>query len=252
MAAANPALRLGVERVPADAADRGQAPESLALLYQGLFTGIVRLQSRRQQLPDAGAFRRRTMGTLQEIERAARSSGYDGRDVMDTHFAVVAFLDSVILNSNDPIRPEWERKTLQEELFGKTDAGVVFFEKLEQLFSRPDSSQLADILEVYLLCLLLGFQGRYSGPQRAELDGTAERLRSRIERIRGQRRELSPCGKLLEEDATAEPARPLAASTYRRYAVVAVAAMVFTAVCFLFFFWNLASMSEGVRTRLLQ
>ena len=83
MAAANPALRLGVERVPADAADRGQAPESLALLYQGLFTGIVRLQSRRQQLPDAGAFRRRTMGTLQEIERAARSSGYDGRDVMD-------------------------------------------------------------------------------------------------------------------------------------------------------------------------
>src|SRR5215467_417526 len=137
--------------------------ENLALLYQGLLTGIIRLKGQRQSIADSEVFRKRTKATLQEVERVAVSNGYDVRDVRDTHFAVVAFLDSVVLNSKDPVRAEWERKTLQEELFGQTDAGLVFFEKLDQLHRRRDSKQLANILELYLLCLLLGFEGRYSG-----------------------------------------------------------------------------------------
>src|SRR5260370_42560790 len=89
--------------------------ENLALLYQGLLTGIVRLQSQRQRITDAESFRRRTKATLQEVEQVAVAAGYDIRDVKDTHFAVVAFLDSVVLHSKDPVRAEWERKTLQEE-----------------------------------------------------------------------------------------------------------------------------------------
>jgi len=61
--------------------------------------------------------------------------------------------------------------------------GVVFFEKLERFCSRRDSEQLADILEVYLLCLLLGFEGRYSGSLRGELDSIAEKVRRRIDSI---------------------------------------------------------------------
>ena len=106
----------------------GQAPlgstENLALLYQGLLTGIIRLKGQRQNIADGEVFRKRTKATLQEVERVAVSGGYDVRDVRDTHFAVVAFLDSVILHSKDPVRAEWERKPLQEELFGQTDAGV--------------------------------------------------------------------------------------------------------------------------------
>ena len=100
---------------------------------------------------------------LADVERDATAAGYSAHDIRDTHFAVVAFLDSVVLHSNEPARPEWERQSLQEEMFGQTDAGVVFFDKLESFRSRPDSEHLADMLEVYLLCLLLGFEGRYSG-----------------------------------------------------------------------------------------
>ena len=125
-----------------------RSSENLALLYQGLLTGIVRLQAKREHIPDAEVFRRRTIRALQDVERDARSAGYELDDVRDTHFAVVAFLDSVVLNSTEPGRAEWERKTLQEELFGQTDAGVVFFEKLERFRSRRDSKRLADILEV--------------------------------------------------------------------------------------------------------
>src|SRR5215813_2514910 len=101
-----------------DASDGPHSSENLALLYQGLLTGIVRLQSGQQRISDGESFRRRTKATLQEVEQLAVGAGYDTRDVKDTQYAVVAFLDSVVLHSKDPVRGEWERRTLQEELFG--------------------------------------------------------------------------------------------------------------------------------------
>ena len=73
-------------------------------MYQGLLTAIVRVQAGRQQITDAEAFRRKRMSALQDVEREAIAAGYDNNDIKDTHFAVVAFLDYVILNSTQPIR----------------------------------------------------------------------------------------------------------------------------------------------------
>jgi type VI secretion system protein ImpK len=219
--------------------------ENLALLYQGLITGIIRLKGQRQHIPDVETFRKRTKATLQEVERVAVSAGYDVRDVRDTHFAVVAFLDSVVLHSKDAVRAEWERKPLQEELFGQTDAGVIFFEKLDQFRSRRDSEQLADILEVYLLCLLLGFEGRYSGGQRGELEGIIDSLRMRIEYIRGRDDHISPPVSL--PPASAPVAVPKVRKNQLRLVVIAL--LVFALFLFVVLKLDLTSMSEDLRSR---
>ncbi len=231
-----------------EAGGRSDSFENLALLYQGLLTGIVRLQAQRQHIPDGESFRRRTKARLQEIERAAVSAGYDGRDIKETHFAVAAFLDSVVLHSNDPVQSEWERKTLQEEMFGQTDAGVVFFEKLEQFRSRRDSQQLADILEVYLLCLLLGFEGRYSGGLRGELESITEKVRRRIDDIRGRRHELSPSGSLAPEPRPSAPVPPALGADHFRW--VALIAVGITILAFLVLKLNLIWNSDGLLSRL--
>jgi type IV/VI secretion system ImpK/VasF family protein len=221
--------------------------ENLALLYQGLLTGITRLQTERQHITNGESFRRRTKTTLQEIERVAVASGYDANDVRDTHFAVVALLDSVVLHSNDPVRVEWERKTLQEELFGQTDAGVIFFVKLEHFQVQHDSPRLADTLEVFLLCLLLGFEGRYSGALRGELDGITERISRRIEDIRGVSRQLSPGGSLpAAVKIDAPPAR-----RSNRIRTAAFASLLFTLLFFLVLYWNLWMTSDQLRNDLL-
>jgi type VI secretion system protein ImpK len=220
--------------VAGDAKERERESKSfdnLALLYEGLLTGIVRLQARRQHLSEGETFRRKTKATLNQIEQAAVSSGYDGRDVKETHFAVVAFLDSVVLHSNDAVQSEWERKTLQEELFGQRDAGVVFFEKLELFLSRRDSDQLADILEVYLLCLLLGFQGRFSGGLRGELESITEKVRRRINDIRGPNQEISPSA-TLPHDLT-PPVPPVPVLGAKRFRLITLAAVIFTILSFL-------------------
>jgi len=222
-----------------------QSSEGLSLLYQGLLTGIVRVQAQRQHITDGESFRRRTKATLQEIERVAVAGGYEGRDVRDTHFAVVAFLDSVVLHSKDPVRAEWQTKTLQQELFGQTDAGVVFFDKLDQFRARRDTEQLADILEVYLLCLLLGFEGKFSG-RRGELDGVIESLRMRIEYIRGGSGQLSPNGALPDGAAPIAVAKP----TGNRMQLVAIGVIVFAFLLFLVFRFNLVSLSDDLGSTL--
>ena len=48
------------------------------------------------------------------------------------------------------------------------------------------------MLEVYLLCLLLGFQGRYSATNRDELGLWTSRVREQVSRIRGGTPPLAP------------------------------------------------------------
>jgi type VI secretion system protein ImpK len=230
-----------------EAGDAASPSENLALLYQGLFTGIVRLQAQRQHITDAESFRRRTKAALQEVERDGVAAGYASEDIRDTHFAVIAFLDSVVLHSNDPVRAEWERMPLQEELFGQTDAGVVFFDKLEQFRARRDSGQLADILEVFLLCLLLGFEGRYSGGLRGELDSNIGKLRIRIDDIRGRSREISPSGALpADKVAVAAPQN----RNSGRLRLVTLAGVIFTILWFLILKWNLIWSGDQLRSGL--
>ena len=65
-------------------------------------------------------------------------------DLRVATFAVVAFLDESILNSQNPVFIDWQRKPLQEgELFGVHVAGEIFFRNVERLLSRQDSEPLA-------------------------------------------------------------------------------------------------------------
>jgi type VI secretion system protein ImpK len=86
----------------------------------------------------------------------------------------------------------WPRLPLQAELFGHQLAGEIFFQELQKALNRSDSQETADLLEVYYLCLLLGFKGRYAagGDLRSMMAATQEKIR----RIRGPLGALSPRG----------------------------------------------------------
>src|ERR1700693_1965554 len=129
--------------------------ENLAILYQGLLTGIVCIHSGRQPLQNADMFERRRKEALAEVTREAMKRNYAADHTIETDFAVVAFLDEVILTSKDPARDTCAQRPLQEELFNVSPAGEVFFARIERLLQRADAAELADMLEVYYLCILL-------------------------------------------------------------------------------------------------
>jgi type VI secretion system protein ImpK len=106
------------------------------------------------------------LAALQEVEREASLAGYGSSDIREAEFAVVAFLDETILSSKEPKAEEWRKRPLNIQLFGQAIAGDVFFDKLADIERRRDTQQIADLMEVYVLCLLLGFEGRFAPPLR--------------------------------------------------------------------------------------
>lgn len=160
--------------------------EPLALIFQEVLTAVVRLRSNRQELTDAQSFRYSIKEAIRTaVQEARNQGGYAAEDIKMATLALVGFLDESILNMQDPMFAEWPRKPLQEELFGIHMAGEIFFRNLEQSLGRPDSADLADLLEVHYLCLLLGYGGRYSVGGKGELQAITKATGDRIRHIRG-------------------------------------------------------------------
>lgn len=113
-------------------------------------------------------FDRRLGDFLARFERNARQLGKDAEAIALSKYAFCALMDEVILASDFPLREEWERSPLQLRLFGDHLAGERFFDKLELL--RLDPVRSLETLEVFHICLLLGFSGKYllEGPEKLQ------------------------------------------------------------------------------------
>jgi type VI secretion system protein ImpK len=174
------------------AANLDRRAENLAFCFQEILTVGERLRSNRQAVSDANSFRQQIRAALQSADAEARKRGYTAEDIQLAIFAVVAFLDESILNLRSPIFADWPRRPMQEEMFGHHVAGEIFFQNLQKIMGRNESQETADLLEVYQLCLLLGFAGRYSIGGRGELRSIVDAAADKIRRIRQLRGDLSP------------------------------------------------------------
>lgn len=182
--------------------------ENLAFCFGELLTVGERLRANRQPVQDAESFRFQIREALKMAGEEARKRGYSGEDVQLSVFAAVAFLDESILNLGNPIFADWPRRPMQEELFGHHVAGEIFFQHLNKLLARDESQDTADVLEVYLLCMLLGFAGKYSLGARGELKAAADMAREKIRRIRQDSPDLGPMWALPQEQIRTSGADP--------------------------------------------
>ena len=217
------------------------ASNNLALIYQEALTSIVRVRSGRQAVSDAQYFRNQVREALRLAHDEARLRNYSDEADRDARFAVVAFLDESVLNLQSAVFADWVRKPLQEELFGVHVGGEIFFRNLERLMGQVDSPVLADILEVYLLCLALGYAGRYSVSGKGELKTIRETVMQRLWRIRGGRQSLAPAWKPENAEAL-PPADPWV----KRLVYGAVASVLLVIVLFVVYRLTLNSAVTGI------
>ena len=168
------------------------SPGRLASVLQEAITAVVRLRADRQPVTDAAVFRAQIIQLLTRAEQEALQAGFTAADARLAIFAVVAFLDESVLNTRTAALADWARRPLQDELFGGHMGGEWFFQHIDQLLARPDSPELAELLEVHQLCLLLGFRGKYGTADNGQLHATTSRLNERLMRMRGPAGELAP------------------------------------------------------------
>ncbi|MFP3924260.1 type IVB secretion system protein IcmH/DotU [Pseudomonas sp. W5-36] len=183
------------------------------------FISMALILRRGRQVTSVRAFEESVDSFFATLEREARASNYSVEQVKDTQYALCAFLDESVLRAKMPeapvvanaeasptsahaalaapaekvneLRRHIEVSPLQFRHFGVHLAGEGFFDKIETL--RADVKRNLDVLEVYHLCLALGFEGKFSvGEGKDQLRYLANTLGQDIARYRKTPKALSP------------------------------------------------------------
>ncbi|WP_223513057.1 type IVB secretion system protein IcmH/DotU [Pseudomonas sp. GL-R-26] len=155
------------------------------------FISMALIVRKGRQVTSVSAFEASVDTFFKALERDARGANYSVEQVKDTQYALCAFLDESVLRSGDnELRRHFELQPLQFRYFGVHLAGEGFFEKIDAL--RGDVKQNLDVLEVYHLCLALGFEGKFSLGQKDQLRYLANTLGQDIARFRKTPKALSP------------------------------------------------------------
>ena len=130
-----------------------------------------------RDLPSADVLQRRISSVLEQMADRARAAHIPEDDIAEARYALVAFLDEKILSSEWPGKQAWQARPLQLIYFNENTAGEGFFLHLQQLENTP---RRAHVLEIYYLCMALGFRGQYwvRGEQglAAIMDGVGRKL----------------------------------------------------------------------------
>ncbi|WP_346830254.1 type IVB secretion system protein IcmH/DotU [Pseudomonas abietaniphila] len=155
------------------------------------FISMALIVRRGRQVTSISAFEASVDAFFTTLERDARSANYSVDQVKDTQYALCAFLDESVLRSGDnELRRHFELSPLQFRYFGVHLAGQGFFEKIDAL--RADVKTNLDVLEVYHLCLALGFEGKFGLSEKDQLRYLANTLGQDIARYRKTPKALSP------------------------------------------------------------
>jgi type VI secretion system protein ImpK len=187
------------------------------------FISMALILRRGRQVTSVTAFEESVDTFFAALEREARASNYSVEQVKDTQYALCAFLDESVLRAKmseapavaktdtaavttpaspnaaveapaekvNELRRHIEVSPLQFRHFGVHLAGEGFFDKIETL--RADVKRNLDVLEVYHLCLALGFEGKFSvADGKDQLRYLANTLGQDIARYRKTPKALSP------------------------------------------------------------
>jgi type VI secretion system protein ImpK len=142
-------------------------------------------------LPSPDIMKRRIATLLEEMDRRGRELEISKKDLDDARYAIVAFLDEQLFRAPWAGRQEWMLEPLQLVYFHENTAGEGFFTRLEALEGDPGRVQ---VLQVFYLCLALGFQGKYAVRGGDGLSAIMDRVVGILARATPEGDVLSPRG----------------------------------------------------------
>jgi len=141
------------------------ASSGIADLCSNVFSLAFSLQKEAEK-SDAETIYLKFDHAFAELDTKAQRADIPLDNVRLAKYALAAFIDEKVLTSNLAIKDAWSSKPLQLKYFDDFSAGEEFYNKLE-LLRHTTSPGKIDALEVYYLCLALGFKGKY-GDKRGE------------------------------------------------------------------------------------
>lgn len=132
---------------------------AFAAAVDPIFTHVLKLidQIENGQTLEPNDVNARIRGLLDQAENQITSASQ--WDL--AKYALVAWIDDALISAEWEGRDWWEQNRLEFALFKTADAFTVFFLKAKDATELPQK----DALEVYYVCVVLGFRGLYGDPE---------------------------------------------------------------------------------------
>ncbi|HAK4778223.1 TPA: DotU family type IV/VI secretion system protein [Salmonella enterica] len=141
--------------------------------YLPVFKFVIQITSDPISFTDYKSTRGSCISSLELADNCAEYTDTCDTEKSSARFAVIAWMDEIILRSSLSWRQNWQCELLQRKYLDITTAGERFFTDLDEL--PPEHIQAR---KVFLFCLQNGFCGRYiTSDSRSELLAVIENLR---------------------------------------------------------------------------
>jgi len=143
--------------------------------------------------PDVGGLYQRLINEIKAFESRAQDQGIKPEIILSARYLMCSVLDEAVLNTPWGTDSAWGQRTLLSVFHGETSGGEKSFLICDRMRQSP--AENLDILELFYICLNLGFEGKYRLMNRGRdaLDQLKEELFAIIRRHRGEyERALAP------------------------------------------------------------
>ena len=162
-------------------------------LCTDLFLIIIRMREA-EDLGDPAALRKLINYYLELFQKNCATLKLTQASIDESEYALIALMDEAVLSVPGVCRDYWLSHPMQLDYFGDNIAGEEFYNKLQNLLLQTEGKK--DVLEVYYLCLALGFEGKYKLSNAEERLAIFEDLGRKLRRTRIRvSSDLSPHGK---------------------------------------------------------
>lgn len=149
---------------------------------------------------DVESVRRQCVQEVRSFEDRVRQANVPSEDVLAARYALCTVIDEAVLNTPWGAQSGWAGQSLLVTFHREAQGGEKFFQILDRLLTEPQ--RYLGLLELYYLCLAVGFEGRYRLEERGaqRLADIRRDLYQRIQQVHGAfEPELSPHWKGVED-----------------------------------------------------
>lgn len=120
---------------------------------QAVLKDLLLAENEAVRVPEYGPDRDRPRGKFGKS--SARPADLAQSDFLGVRYALVCWLDELFTQDDSPWAADWNEQKLEVELYGTNDRSWRFWQQAQLAQARTAD----DALEVFYLCVMLGFRG---------------------------------------------------------------------------------------------
>lgn len=109
--------------------------------------------------PDVGGLHKRLNHEIKSFEQNAKDAGIKPEIVLAARYLLCSALDEAVLHTPWGDQSAWGQRTLLSVYHGETSGGEKCFVILDRMLQAP--AENLEMLELFYICLSLGFEGKY-------------------------------------------------------------------------------------------